>query len=91
MLTTQLEIASLRKLRHRLYLLQEKFAAKLGLSVRTINRWENRQVLPSPLAMEKIAAILQALGNAPAEVTEESPTFWRRGLTNSDRPSALVK
>lgn len=36
MLTTQLRIASLRELRHRLDLPQEKFAAKLGVLVRTI-------------------------------------------------------
>lgn len=91
MLTTQLRIASLRELRHRLDLPQEKFAAKLGVSVRTINRWENGQVSPSPLAIEKIEAILQTLGNAPAEVTQESPTFGTRGLTNSDRSSAFVE
>lgn len=75
MFTTQLKIASLGNLRHRLDLLQEN-AAKLGLSVRTSNEWENRQVLTSPLAMEKIIAILQALGNFSADVTNKGKLYF---------------
>lgn len=44
----------IRDLRQQLRLSQEKFAAKVGVSVRTVNRWEKGQTLPSPLAMEKL-------------------------------------
>ncbi|MEH1832727.1 MAG: helix-turn-helix transcriptional regulator [Nostoc sp.] len=32
----------------------EKFAATLGVTYTTINRWENRRSKPSPEAMEKM-------------------------------------
>ena len=35
-------------------LTQEKFAAKLGVTYPTINRWENGRAKPSPLAMKQI-------------------------------------
>ena len=46
-----------RKLRKRTGLTQEKFAARLGGSFPTINRWENGKVKPSPLARKQIEAL----------------------------------
>lgn len=43
-------------------LTQEKFAAKLGVTFPTINRWENNRAKPSPLALEKIEGLLRSLG-----------------------------
>ena len=51
-----------RELRELTGLTQEKFAAKLGVTFPTINRWENDRAKPSPLAMEKIESLLRSLG-----------------------------
>ena len=53
----------IRSLRQELGLTQEKFAAKLGVTFPTVNRWENNRTQPSPLALEKIEAIAQQLGD----------------------------
>ncbi len=56
--TTQPEIGDLiRALRQELGLTQEKFAAKLGVTFPTVNRWENKHATPSPLALQKIQAL----------------------------------
>lgn len=44
----------IRKLRLALGLTQEQFAARLGVSFSTVNRWENSRGYPSPLAMKRI-------------------------------------
>lgn len=46
------------EIRRRLGLTQEKFAAKLGVTFPTVNRWENGKARPSPLAAQKIKDIL---------------------------------
>ena len=51
----------IRKLRERTGLTQEKFAAKLGVTFPTINRWENGRAKPSPLAMQKIEELLHSM------------------------------
>ena len=43
-----------RELRVALGLTQEQFAAKLGVTFTTVNRWENSKGEPSPLAMHRI-------------------------------------
>lgn len=52
-----------RQLRGRLGLTQEKFAARLGVTFPTINRWENDRAKPSPLALKQIEELLAALGD----------------------------
>lgn len=52
-----------RALRELTGLTQEKFAARLGVTFPTINRWENDRAKPSPLALEKIESLLRSLGN----------------------------
>ena len=44
----------IRKLRTTLGLTQEQFAAKIGVTVSTVNRWEKDKSKPSPLAMLRI-------------------------------------
>lgn len=44
----------IKKLRTTLGLTQEQFAAKLGVTFSTVNRWENGKGKPSPLAMKQI-------------------------------------
>jgi transcriptional regulator with XRE-family HTH domain len=60
---TQPEIGKLvRSLRLETGLTQEKFAAQLGVTFPTINRWENNRAKPSPLALEKIEKMVRRLG-----------------------------
>lgn len=52
----------LRHLRGRTGLTQEQFAARLGVTFPTINRWENRRATPSPLALHQIHLLARQLG-----------------------------
>lgn len=53
-----------RELRQALKLTQEKFAAQLGVSFPTINRWENGHATPSPLAIKQIDMLLNQLSES---------------------------
>lgn len=67
----QTDIPSLiRELRKRTGLTQEKFAAKLGVTYPTINRWENGRAKPSPLATQKIEELLRSMGHDGADLLE---------------------
>ena len=57
-----------RELRKRTGLTQEKFAAKLGVTFPTINRWENGRTKPSPLAMQKIEELLRKMGDSGTDL-----------------------
>jgi len=62
-LNRQADISELiRELRKRTGLTQEKFAAKLGVTFPTINRWENGRAKPSPLALQRIEELLRTMG-----------------------------
>jgi len=52
-------------------LTQEKFAAKLGVTYPTINRWENRRAKPSPLALKQIENLLRGLGDRGKDLLQE--------------------
>lgn len=51
----------IRDLRQQLNLSQERFAAKLGVSFKTVNRWENGHTKPSPMALKLIAELLREI------------------------------
>lgn len=51
----------IRELRARTGLTQEQFAAKLGVTFPTINRWENGRVWPSPLAQQQVRSLVREL------------------------------
>jgi putative transcriptional regulator len=71
-LNTQVDIPRLiRELRERTGLTQEKFAARLGVTFPTINRWENARAKPSPLAMQKIEELLRSMGNQGSDLADE--------------------
>lgn len=53
----------IRELRLETGLTQEQFAAHLGVTYSTINRWENGRGKPSPLAMQKIEGMLKQMGD----------------------------
>ena len=75
-MNNQIDIPQLvRELRGRTGLTQEKFAAKLGVTFPTINRWENGRARPSPLAMQRIEELLRTMGDDGADLLE-------RGLRN---------
>jgi DNA-binding transcriptional regulator YiaG len=63
------QVASLiRGLRYQLHLSQEQFAARLGVSFKTVNRWENERVMPSPMALRLIQDLLQQVEAASESV-----------------------
>lgn len=49
--------ALVKALRQRLGLTQEQFAHHLGVTFASVNRWENGQVKPSPLARQQLEAL----------------------------------
>lgn len=58
------ELAELiRETRALLKLSQVQFAAKLGVSFHSVNRWENGRTKPLPLALKQIEAVLYSLGD----------------------------
>ena len=46
-----------KKLRKDIGLTQEQFAAKIGVTVSTVNRWEMGRSKPQPLAIKQINAL----------------------------------
>jgi transcriptional regulator with XRE-family HTH domain len=58
------------ELRGRIGLTQEKFAARLGVTFPTINRWENGHARPSPLALRQIENLLRELGDQGADLLQ---------------------
>ena len=52
------------------HLTQEQFAAKIGVTFPTINRWENGRAKPSPLAMQKIEELLRKMGDSGNDLLE---------------------
>jgi putative transcriptional regulator len=62
-ITKRLEILDwVRHLRQQLNLFQKQFAAKLGVSFKTVNPWENGHTVPSPIALKLIKEMLQQMG-----------------------------
>ncbi|MEZ0329882.1 MAG: helix-turn-helix transcriptional regulator [Dissulfuribacterales bacterium] len=59
-----------RELRELTGLTQEKFAAKLGVTYPTINRWENGRARPSPLALNQIEDLLRGLGYRDQDLSQ---------------------
>ncbi|OYE01204.1 helix-turn-helix domain-containing protein [Nostoc sp. 'Peltigera membranacea cyanobiont' 232] len=52
----------IRELRGITGLTQEQFAASLGITYSTVNRWEKGRAKPSSLAMQKIEGMLEEIG-----------------------------
>ncbi|MBN3883161.1 MAG: helix-turn-helix domain-containing protein [Nostoc sp. JL34] len=68
----------IRELRQQLALSQEKFAAKLGVSLRTVNRWENGSTVPSQMALKLIEEMLEKMGEPKRLVNEYLPKTQQR-------------
>lgn len=52
----------IRSLRQQLNLSQERLAARMGVSFKTVNRWENGHTTPSPMALKLIEELLRTMG-----------------------------
>ncbi|MBD2682658.1 MULTISPECIES: DNA-binding transcriptional regulator [Nostoc] len=69
LIKNQPEVGKLiREIRNLTGLTQEQFAASLGVTYSTANRWENGRSKPSPLAMQKIQQILNEMGEQGQEL-----------------------
>jgi DNA-binding transcriptional regulator YiaG len=53
----------IREIRLETRLTQEQFAAHLGVTYSSVNRWENGRSKLSPLAVQKIEGILEQMGD----------------------------
>lgn len=53
----------IREIRQEIGLTQEQFAAEVGVTCSSVNRWENGRGKPLPLAMEKILTMLEQMGD----------------------------
>lgn len=74
MLIERQDIARLvHEIRLRTGLTQEKFAARLGVTFPTINRWENGRARPSPLALKQLESLILELGETGQDLLKE---FW---------------
>ena len=70
----------IRELRKLTGLSQVKFAAKLGVSFPTINRWENGHAKPSSLAMLRIEELVRSLGNNGEALLKQYFTEGKIGI-----------
>jgi len=70
-LNTHADIPRLvKQLRQLTGLTQEQLAAWLGVTFGTVNRWENKRVTPSPLALRQIEDLLRKLGGPGSTLRE---------------------
>ncbi|MEH1891393.1 MAG: helix-turn-helix domain-containing protein [Nostoc sp.] len=53
---------SIREFRQQLNLSQKQFATKLGVSFKTVNRWQNGHAVPSQIALKLIQEMLPKMG-----------------------------
>ena len=58
----------IRAIRKATGLTQEQFAAKLGVTFPTVNRWENQKTIPSPLALQKLEKLRKNLIRKGVEI-----------------------
>lgn len=61
----------IHELRQLTQLTQVQFAATLGVSYETINRWENGHIQPSPLALKQIRSLITELSQSPSKVVQD--------------------
>lgn len=61
---------TIRDMRNRLSMTQEEFAHELGITVSTVNRWENGHSAPSKLAR---ATLSRLIGRADATRAAHPP------------------
>jgi len=52
-------------------LTQEQFAAKIGVTVVTVNRWENYRTKPMPLALRQLRTLLVEMSQSEVEADQK--------------------
>lgn len=50
-----------KELRQTLEMTQEQFAARIGVTFSTVNRWENGRGTPSPLAFKQLLELNESI------------------------------
>jgi putative transcriptional regulator len=68
---TQAPEMLVREMRKRLKLTQEEFAARLGVTFISINRWENAKTHPSKMAMKLLKGMLVEMGDRGSDLLEQ--------------------
>ena len=53
-------------------LTQEQFAARIGVTVVTVNRWENYRSKPMPLALRQLQTVLTEISQSAIEADRET-------------------
>ena len=66
----------IRELRKHFALTQEQFAARLGVTFPTVNRWENGRAKPSPLALQKVEELLNNIDKKGRELRKRFIKEW---------------
>lgn len=61
----------IREIRLETGLTQEQFAAELGVTYSSVNRWENGRSKPSPLAIQKVEEILEEMEDLGQELLKQ--------------------
>ena len=61
----------IRELRQLTQLTQVQLGESLGVAYETINRWENKRIQPSPLALRQIRTLVVELGQSSSIVVRE--------------------
>jgi len=51
------KVMDIKQLREKLGLTQEQLAHQLGVTVKTVNRWETGKAKPSPLAVKQLSQL----------------------------------
>jgi putative transcriptional regulator len=57
-----MEGIQVKRIRQSMQLTQEEFAHKLGVTLCTVNRWENNRTIPSRLAKKQIQHLMTQEG-----------------------------
>ncbi|NEQ26919.1 MAG: helix-turn-helix transcriptional regulator [Microcoleus sp. SIO2G3] len=60
----------IREFRQSMELTQEQFAAFLGVTYPTINRWENGRTTPSPMALKLIEQKLSEISDRTSQLPQ---------------------
>lgn len=66
--------------RHKNKMTQKWLAFELGVSVRTISRWENNETTPDPLQIEKLSKLLTYEFYLEAKYILEHPVYKKRNV-----------
>ena len=66
---------SIRDMRYKLAMTQEEFAHALGITVSTVNRWENGHSEPSKIALA-LLTIMHGLNSVEANPPSSSYIAW---------------